>query len=212
MAYDLEEQEKIDALKAWWEQYGTLVTTVVFIAVAVFAGWRAWQWYESHQADQAMGYYEALESAAKQSDEDSIARIKAASETLRNDFKNSAYTDRGVLVAAWALEKQNDLNDAKQQLRWLVDSSKSKGIQAIAKLRLAGLLLDEGQYDDALKLVNQQAETGFEPLYADRLGDVYAAKGDKEQALKSWQNAIQGFGDDPAAQIVQLKIDALNGA
>ena len=67
MAYDLEEQEKLDALKAWWERYGTLSMALVFAVLAVFAGWRGWQWYQSHQANQAMGYYEALESAAAQS-------------------------------------------------------------------------------------------------------------------------------------------------
>lgn len=212
MAYDLEEQEKLDALKAWWEQYGTLITVLVFVVVAAFAGWRAWQWYESHQADQAMGYYEALESAASQSGDDSVARIKAASEALRSDFKGSGYTDRGVLIAAWALEKRADLDDAKKQLQWLVDSGKSSGIQAIAKLRLAGLLLDEEKYDEALKLVDGKPETGFEALYADRKGDVYVALGKHHEALTAWQTALQAFGDDPAAQIVQLKIDALNGA
>ena len=29
MAYDLEEQESIDQLKAWWEKWGTPVTAVV---------------------------------------------------------------------------------------------------------------------------------------------------------------------------------------
>ena len=28
MAYDLEEQEQIDAIKAWWEQYGKLIHTL----------------------------------------------------------------------------------------------------------------------------------------------------------------------------------------
>src|SRR5690606_6739666 len=110
MAYDLEEQEKLDALRAWWDKYGTLCAVLVFIVVAGIAGWRGWQWYQGHQASQAMGYFEALESAAGQQGDDAVARIKAASQTLRNDFSKSGYTSRGVLVAAQALESRKDLD------------------------------------------------------------------------------------------------------
>src|SRR5690606_5031027 len=105
MAYDLEEQEKLDALKAWWAQYGAMLMTAVLVAALCFAGWRGWQWYVGHQAAQAMGYFEALENAATQKGEDSSARIKAASSTLRSEYAKSGYTSRGVLVAAQALQE-----------------------------------------------------------------------------------------------------------
>src|SRR5690606_41415148 len=92
MAYDLEEQEKLEALRAWWDRYGTLIVIVFVGAVLIFAGVRAWQWYQGHQASQAMGYFEALENAAVQQSEDSLPRSKAASETLRKDFPDSGYT------------------------------------------------------------------------------------------------------------------------
>ena len=66
MAYDLEEQEKLDAMRAWWERYGTLCVVLAFVVVAAILGWRGWQWYQGHQAAQAMGYFEALEDAARQ--------------------------------------------------------------------------------------------------------------------------------------------------
>lgn len=212
MAYDLEEQEKIDALKAWWERYGTLTTVLVFVVVAAFAGFRGWQWYEGHQADQAMGYFEALESASHQTGDESTTRIKAASQALRNDFSSSAYTDRAVLIAAAALEQRADLDGAKEQLEWLANSNKNNQLQSIAKLRLAGVLLSQGDYDAALKYLENPANRSYDALYADRKGDILAAQSKNDEAIKSWQQALESFGSDPAAQIVQLKIDALNGA
>ena len=35
MAYDLDEQEQLDQLKAWWNKYGTLVVTLLVIATIV---------------------------------------------------------------------------------------------------------------------------------------------------------------------------------
>ncbi|KAG1316595.1 hypothetical protein G6F63_016008 [Rhizopus arrhizus] len=65
MAYDLEEQEKLDAIKAWWARYGTLVVTLFAVVALSWGGWWGWKAYESHRANQAMGYFEALEDAAR---------------------------------------------------------------------------------------------------------------------------------------------------
>src|SRR5690606_2915542 len=212
MAYDLEEQEKIDALKAWWERYGTLTMALVFAVLAVFAGWRGWQWYQSHQANQAMGYYEALEAAAAQPGDDAVARIKAASAALRDDYAGSGYAARGVLVAAWALQQRKDLDGAREQLEWLVRDDTAPALRAVARLRLAGVLLAQKQYEPALAQLQGTPPAGFAGLYADRRGDILAAQGQNAQAVQAWKEALKSLGADPAAQIVQLKIDALNGA
>src|SRR5690554_2540441 len=182
MAYDLEEQEKLDALRAWWDRYGTLIAVVVIGAVLVFAGVRAWQWYQGHQAAQAMGYFEALENAAVQQTEDSLPRIKAASATLRDDFPKSGYTSRGVLIAAAALKSQGDLEGAREQLEWLVANGEDPALVPLAKLRLAGILLELKQYDNALAQIDA-APTAFEGLFADRRGDILLAQGKKDQAI-----------------------------
>ena len=39
--YDLEEQEQISELKAWWAQYGNLVVTLAVVAALSSVGWQA---------------------------------------------------------------------------------------------------------------------------------------------------------------------------
>ncbi|HEY9280770.1 MAG TPA: tetratricopeptide repeat protein [Eoetvoesiella sp.] len=210
MAYDLEEQEKLDALRAWWERYGTLCVVLAFAVAISILGWRGWQWYQGHQSAQAMGYFEALENAAGQQGDDSVARIKAASETLRSDFSKTGYTSRAVLVAAEALQQRGDLAGAQEQLDWLVKNSTDAALVPLAKLRLSGVLLEQNQYDQALAQLSAPAES-FAGLYADRRGDVLAAQGKKAEAKEAWQTAIKALGGDPITQIIQLKIDALGG-
>lgn len=211
MAYDLEEQEKLDALRAWWDRYGTLIAVVVIGAVLVFAGVRAWQWYQGHQAAQAMGYFEALENAAVQQTEDSLPRIRAASATLREDFPKSGYTSRGVLIAAAALKSQGDLAGAREQLEWLIAHGDDPALVPLARLRLAGILLEQKDYDTALAQI-EAAPTAFEGLFADRRGDILLAQGKKDEAVEAWQMAVTQLGADPLVQVIQLKIDANGGA
>lgn len=211
MAYDLEEQEKLDQIRAWWDRHGTLCVVLAFAILAAVAGWRGWQWYQDHQASQAMGYFEALESAAKQTGDESDARIKAASTTLREDFSKSGYTSRAVLIAAAALQSRGDLEGAKEQLEWLSSRSPDSAMKAVGQLRLAGILLQQQQFDGALAQL-ASVPSGFEGLFADRKGDIYFAQGNKSQAREAWQAALDQLQNDPLAQVVKLKLDALAGA
>jgi predicted negative regulator of RcsB-dependent stress response len=212
MAYDLEEQEKLDALKAWWARYGLLVAIVIAAAAIAYGGWMGWRTYQAHVSRQAMGYFEALEDAARLGGADAAARIKAAAGTLRDDYPNTGYAARGVLVAAQALQAQNDVQGAREQLEWLAAQRKQTALQPVARLRLAGLLLDQKQYDAALAQL-QDPPAPFAPLFADRRGDILAAQGKVQEARAAWQSAIDTLGAGNAlTPVVRLKLDALSGA
>jgi predicted negative regulator of RcsB-dependent stress response len=211
MAYDLEEQEKFDAIKAWWGRYGMLVVTLAAVVALIWGSVWSWKAYQTHRANQAMGYFEALEDAARLGGPDSAVRIKMAAATLRSEYPTTGYAARGALVAAQALQAQNDAQGAREQLEWLAQAPNHLVLQPIARLHLAALLLDQKQYEAALAQL-ENAPAAFGPLFADRRGDVLQAQGQEEQARAAWESAIKGLpADDAFAQIIQLKIDALNG-
>lgn len=215
MAYDLEEQEQLETLKAWWTRYGNWLSTIVIVAVVAWAGWTGWNYYKQYQASQAMGYFEALQRAAgSASAPNAMARVEAASQTLRQEYGSTGYASRGVLIAAAALEQNKQLDAARDQLQWVIGKSHaSDGIRAVARLRLAGILLDQKQYDQALAQLQEKPPASFDSLYADRRGDILAAQGHATQAKAAWQQAIAGYGAGSSqSQVVQFKIDALNGA
>ena len=208
MAYDLEEQEQIDQLRAWWAKYGTLVTTVLFIALAIIGSWRGWQWYQGHQAGQARGYFEALEEATRFDGEQSIARINAAVKTLKTDYASTDYAGRGALVAAAALQERKDLTGARAQLDWLIQT-KNPVLVPVARLRLADLLFDQKDYDAALAQLND-APQSFAGLYDDRRGDIFAAQGKIAEARTAWTKAVEILGvGHPLVPVIKLKLDAI---
>src|SRR5438105_1214457 len=68
MALDLEEQEQVAELKAWWNQHGNLIVSAITAAALAFAGWQGWRWYERNQASQAGSLYDTLVRAARAGD------------------------------------------------------------------------------------------------------------------------------------------------
>jgi len=210
MAYDLDEQEQLDQLKAWWNKYGTLVLTILIVATVAVGGLRGWQWYEGHQSSQARGYFEALEEAGRSQGEESVARINAAMKTLQSEYSSTDYAARGALVAAAALAARKDPAGARAQLEWLVQT-KHEALVPVARLRLAGMLLEQKDYEAALSQL-KDAPASFGGLFADRRGDILAAQGKNADARKAWNEAVTALGDaNPLAPIVKLKLDAIGG-
>lgn len=208
MAYDLEEQEQLAQLKAWWDKYSTITLGLLSLALVIVLAWQGLNWYDNNQSQQARGYYDALERAAAQEGPDSVPRIQAAIQTLQTEFPKTDYAARAALVAADALSARNELDAAKQPLTWLA-ASNHIALAPVAKLRLAGVLLDQGNYDQALVALDTPPES-FAALYADRRGDVLAAQGKREQAVAAWQEAIELLGPtDALTNVVQLKIDTV---
>ena len=208
MAYDLDEQEQLGQLRAWWAKYGTVVLTALIVATAAIGGWRGLQWYEASQSTQARGYFEALEEAGRQQGDESVARINAAMQTLRSEFGATDYAARGALVAASALASRNDLQAARAQLEWLAQT-KNATLLPIAKLRLAGILLEQKDFDTALAQLNEPPAP-FVGLYADRRGDILSAQGKDAAAREAWTQAIEALGaTNPLTPVVKLKLDAL---
>ncbi|AGH83759.1 YfgM family protein [Ralstonia nicotianae] len=211
MAYDLEEQEQLESLKHWWRDNGNVVTWIVIVVLLALAGWFGWKNWQRKQAGEASVLYEQVQKAVDAKDAE---KIKRAAADMEDKFGRTAYAQMGALSAAKALYEANDAAGAKAQLQWTIDHAGDDEYKAVAKLRLAGLLLDEKAYDQGLALVSGDVAPAFAALYADRRGDLLAAQNKKDEARTAYKLALEKFGqaDASARQIVQFKLDALGGA
>ncbi len=209
MAYDLEEQEQIDAIKAWWNQYGNTVLLALAVFVSVVAGMQGWRYYQNKQTVQAAGLYEVLQGAFESRD---TKQVREVAGQLIEQYPGSAYSSRAALAAAKLNYDSGDAKSAKAQLQWVLDHAKSDELRDTARLRLAGMLLDEKNHGEALKLLEAKHGTAFDGLYADLKGDVLAASGKGTEAQAAYKLALEKM--DPASAyrgLVQMKLDALGG-
>lgn len=208
--YDLEEQEKIDTLKSWWKTYGTLVTVLVAAFAAGIAGVQAWNYYQKQKIEQAVELYDSVLQVQGSGDP---KKIGDAARLLMEGFPSSGYASRAALISARASYDSGDLQTTKSRLQWTLDNSKEDELKDLVRLRLAGILLDEKKYGEALGLLETRHGESFDGLYADLKGDILSATGKVTEARSAYQTALDKMSvKGTYRNIVQMKLDALQTA
>jgi predicted negative regulator of RcsB-dependent stress response len=207
---DLEEQEQLDALKAWWKQYGNLVLLAVIAAAIAVAGWNGWNWYQRNQAAQASALYDALAKAMGAGD---AKALRDAGGALTEGHPRTLYASMGALAAARFHFDRGELKNAKAQLEWVIERSPSEEYRQIARLRLAHVLLDEKAYDEALRQLEAKPLEAYAAQVAALRGDVLLAQGRRDDAKAAYRLALDKAGSLGGAfrDGVQLRLDALGG-
>lgn len=210
MPLDLEEQEQVAELRAWWRQHGNLIVSVILAAAIAFAGWQGWRWYSASQASQAATIFDTLAKAAQAGD---AKALRDAAGTLIESYPRTLYASMGALVAARFHFDRGELKAAKAQLEWVVQNAPSEDFQDLARLRLAAVLLDEKAYDEALKVLDAKHGAAYESQYAALRGDVLLAKNQPGEARAAYKLALDKAGGDQSAfrESVRMRLEALGG-
>jgi predicted negative regulator of RcsB-dependent stress response len=208
--YDLEEQDQLDDLKAWWNRWGNIVTAVIVAACIAAAAVQGWRWYTARQSEEASALFTGLTQALRAQD---VNKAKEAAAQLEDKYSRSGYAARGALVLAKMLFDSGDAAGARAQLQWVIDKSDETDLKEIARYRLAEVLVNEKQYDEALKLLDAKHGAPYAGLYADLRGDALAMAGRTAEARAAYEDALAKLdAKSTYKQYVQVKLDALGGA
>jgi len=179
------------------------------VAIAAGAGWRYWQNRTVTQSLEAAAVYERLTQSLAAND---AKGAREAGAMLIDQYKGTAYAPRAALLLAKLNVGAKELKSAQAQLEWAAANSKEPAVKDLARLRLAGVQLDQKQYDSALKTLSVSHSDAFAPRFDDLKGDVLLAQGKPDEARAAYQAAFGKIAEDnPYRNIVELKLDALGG-
>ncbi|TXH28876.1 MAG: tetratricopeptide repeat protein [Elusimicrobia bacterium] len=184
--YDLEEQEQIAELKAWWKQYGNLLLGILTLVSLGVVAWQGWNWYQRSQSQQAAAIYGVLQNALRDRDPQ---RTKTATGEIIEKFGGTAYAPLAALSSAKALVDAGDTKTAKLQLLWVAEHGKDE-LRDLARLRLAALLLDEKAYGEALKQLEGKATPGYAARFLASRGEILLAEGKRGEARNAYREAL----------------------
>lgn len=207
--YDLEEQDQLDDLKAWWNRWGNVITTIALIIALALAGWQVWRWWNARQAEEASALFAGLSQAARAND---LPKARDAVLALEDKFARTGYAARGALILAKMQFDAGDAPAASAQLQWVIDRSDEGDLKEIARYRMAEVHLNQKQYDEALKVLDAKHGDAYAGLYADLRGDALAAAGRTADARAAYENALAKLdAKSPYRTYVQVKLQAVGG-
>jgi predicted negative regulator of RcsB-dependent stress response len=207
---DLEEQEQLDQLKHFWNQYGNLITWVLIAVLGAYAAWNGWNWWQRDQAVKAGALYDEIDKAVQAGEADRAATLFV---NLKDHYPRTAFAEQAALLVAKAQSDKGQADNARGTLAWVADNAIETEYQTIARLRLAAVLMDQKKYDEALKQLDGATAKEFEALVADRRGDILMAQGKKDEAKAAYQKAWTAM--DPKVEyrrLVDAKLTALGAA
>lgn len=204
---DLEEQEQLDQLKHFWNQWGNAITWVLIAVLALYAGWNAYQYWQRSQAAQASALYGEIERLATLGDPDKLER---AFGDMKDRFGSTTYAMQGGLLIARSLEQAGKTEPAKAALAWVAQQASDPAYQAIARLRLAAVAAQAKDYALAMAQLDANFPSEFAPLVADRRGDVLALQGKPAEARAQYEKAYGGLSDRVEyRRLIEIKLTAL---
>lgn len=210
MAYDLEEQEKIDALKAWWQEYGKLVMLAAIACLVTIAGFQGWRYYRAQQIERAAALFSQLDQAERANDTKKVRDIAAQ---IVEKHGSTPYGGMAALAAAKAGFITGETEEAKKSLQWVIEKAREEEMREVARLRLAGILLDEKKYDEALKLLSGNTADAYAALVADLKGDILTAQEKPAEARAAYQLALEkSDAGSRYRPLIEMKLDALGEA
>lgn len=215
--YDLEEQEKISELKAWWDRWGTLLTLLAVLFAVIAVGWRVYNWRMDTQSMQAAELYHTFsEAAATGKDLDAVQKQAAQ---IRADFPKSHYAVMAALDAARVLFDGGKFPEAAGELEWVQTHADDTALRDLARVRLAVVLAQQQKYDEAAaKLQPVPASPMLAARFSDVLGDVLAAQKKFAEARDAWKSALDTLAaagvaeGDPRREFVRLKLESIAGS
>jgi predicted negative regulator of RcsB-dependent stress response len=129
---------------------------------------------------------------------------------MKDRFGSTTYAQQAGLLVAKQYYGAGNVEAAKAALGWVADKSADPGYQAIAKLRLAGVLVDSKSFDAALKQLSGSFPANFDALVADRKGDIFLVQGKKTEAVAEYEKAFMNFEERTEyRRLVEVKLNAL---
>lgn len=209
---DLDEQEQLDQIKHFWAKYGNAISAVLIVVFGSFAAWNGWQYWQNRQASQAAVLFDEVERAANTNEVDRMQRVLS---DMQASYGGTVLAAQASLLAAKVHTELNQTEPARAALNWVVKSANGdEALQAIARLRLSALDMQDQAWEAALVQLAAPAPIAFAGLVADRRGDVFSAQGKTDEARQAYESAYRAFAPTDAyrtliaAKLATLGVDA----
>lgn len=131
-------------------------------------------------------------------------------EQLLAEFKNTGYAQLALLNKASFDARNNNIELSLMNFKKLVELTDgyngNKIFNKIARVSASRLLLSNGQYDEALSLIELYSSNATNGYIHELTGDILAKQDKIELALAQYELASDKYNDETSQSIISMKI------
>jgi predicted negative regulator of RcsB-dependent stress response len=202
------EKEQVEHIRKWWKENGTSIIAGLVIGLAALGGWRYWESRTHADAIHASAVYDVMQNHIRSND---LKAAVEAADRIVADYTNSTYATLAELSAVRLHVEQGDDAAARARLESVLAQSGDDNFKHIARIWLGRLLLAEGKFEDALRLVEGIDAGEYGAAYAELRGDIMAAQGNAAKAGDDYRAAIAALTSDHATyrELLEMKLGNL---
>tara|TARA_B100000575_G_C23138960_1_gene662352 strand:- start:460 stop:1119 length:660 start_codon:yes stop_codon:yes gene_type:complete len=210
MREDLEQQEQMQNLKAFWKANGKWITSIlslVFIIVASVNGWKLWNNYKKEKASNI------LNSVEKQIEAQNLDVALRLYTEISDDYSDTLQSGLAGLLVAKALVSDGQSDQAASILKGLTGNSQVKWL---AIIRLSSIFLDLNRPGEVVKIIPENIPEHWVGIILDRRGDAFATMGNFDSAKKDWSKALdyynQNGGNQDVTRFISRKLATIEAS
>lgn len=203
----LSEKEQIEEIRKWWKENGAWVVGGLVLGLSLLVGWNSWQSHVKTKAEQASSLFEQVRVQAMVGNADAASELTGR---LRTEFASTPYAEEASLVLAKLLVEQGSLEPAVEALEFVVASKDDPQLVLVARMRLAQVKLQQGEFDAAVEILQVEDAGAFSARYSELRGDIAVARGDWATARSEYETAISDLGAGLVnRELVEIKLNDL---
>ena len=193
---EVDEEVRRDQLKKLWDQYSIYIIAGALLIIAAVGGWRGYQYLEAKKAAEAGA---AFDAAIDLSEQNKHAEAEAAFNKIATTAP-SGYRMLARLRAAAEVATRDPQAGAKLYDDIAADRSIGPVEQDLARIRAAGLLLENASYPSMLQRLESAAKPeGTFRHTARELLALSAWRANDTTAARQWLDMIANDGETPSA-------------
>jgi len=200
------DEQRLEHIKDWWKENASSVITGLLLGLALLFGAKSWFAYQDRKADEASNIYATMMSALSRGEE---GLVTDRAGVLIGEYSSTPYAMLAALALAKVKLEQGVPEAAHAQLQWALDKSGSEALRPLVRLRLARVMVAEGNLDGAqTQLAQVPTGSAFAPLVNALQGDILAARGAIDEARAEYEIALAALPPESAEyRLLQLKYE-----
>ena len=205
MALDTEE-EQVEKLEKLWNSYKWVITFAIIFLLGIYFAYNYYLDQKVKNTAQASQLYQEI-LIKKITDIDLIIEKVTL---LKKSSSNTPYASRSAIYLSKLYSQENKNEAAIKELVWASENSPEESIESIAYYLLANIYLVTDKLDEAMIAAVKIDTIGFQTLTKDIIGDIYLKQDNKEEARKSYIEALKLYkGQGDIRKVIQNKIDSI---